>query len=106
MTQLRTEFADFGDQFLEPTKGAFESVFKIIRRDLQRISATIQQSMGFETVTDGFVGAVDGVSNWMVKTIREYLPKAVGMFDRIGDWMTNFKQGRIHAPIARWCASA
>jgi hypothetical protein len=93
MTQLRTEFADFGDQFLEPTKGAFESVFKIIRRDLQRISATIQQSMGFETVTDGFVGAVDGVSNWMVKTIREYLPKAVGMFDRIGDWMTNFKQG-------------
>jgi hypothetical protein len=93
MTQLRTEFADFGDQFLEPTKGAFESVFKIIRRDLQRISATIQQSMGFETVTDGFVGAVDGVSNWMVKTIREYLPKAVGMFDRIGDWMLDFKQG-------------
>ena len=93
MTQLKTEFADFGDQFLEPTKGAFEGVFKIIRRDLQRISATIGQSMGFETITDGFVGAVDGVSNWMVKTIREYLPKAVGMFDRIGDWMTDFKQG-------------
>ena len=93
MTQLKTEFADFGDQFLEPTKGAFEGVFKIIKRDLQRISATIQQSMGFETVTDGFVNAVDGVSNWMVKTIREYLPKAVGMFDRIGDWMHNFKQG-------------
>lgn len=93
MTQLKTEFADFGDQFLEPTKGAFEGVFKIIRRDLQRISATIGQSMGFETITDGFVGAVDGVSNWMVKTIREYLPKAVGMFDRIGDWMMDFKQG-------------
>lgn len=93
MTQLKTEFADFGDQFLEPTKGAFEDIFKIIRRDLQRISATIGQSMGFDTVLDGFVGAVDGVSNWMVKTIREYLPKAVGMFDRIGDWMTDFKQG-------------
>ena len=93
MTRLRTEFADFGDQFLEPTKGAFEGVFKIIRRDLQRISATIGQSMGFETITDGFVSAVDGVSNWMVKTIREYLPKAVGMFDRIGDWMHEFKQG-------------
>ena len=93
MTQLKTEFADFGDQFLEPTKGAFESVFKIIRRDLQRISATIGQSMGFESITNGFVSAVDGVSNWMVKTIREYLPKAVGMFDRIGDWMMDFKQG-------------
>jgi hypothetical protein len=93
MTQLKTEFADFGDQFLEPTKGAFEGVFKIIRRDLQRISATIGQSMGFESITNGFVSAVDGVSNWMVKTIREYLPKAVGMFDRLGDWMTDFKQG-------------
>ena len=93
MTQLKTEFADFGDQFLEPTKKAFERIFKIIRRDLQRISATIGQSMGFEGILDGLVGAVDSLSNWMVKAIREYLPKAVGMFDRIGDWMTDFKQG-------------
>lgn len=93
MTQLRTEFADFGDQFLEPTKMAFQDIFRIIRRDLQRISATIGQSMGFEGILDGLVGAVDSLSNWMVKAIREYLPKAVGMFDRIGDWMTDFKQG-------------
>lgn len=93
MTQLKTEFADFGDQFLEPTKGAFEGVFKVIKRDLQRISATIGQSMGFETITDGMVNAVDSVSNWMVKTIREFLPKATGMFERMGNWMKDFKQG-------------
>lgn len=93
MTRLKTEFADFGDQFLEPAKGAFEDIFKIIRRDLQRISATIGQSMGFEGLLDGFVNGVDKLSNWMVKTIREYLPKAIGMFDRVGDWMTEFKQG-------------
>lgn len=90
---IRSEFADFGDQFLEPAKQAFEEVFGIIRRDLTRVSASIQQSLGFETFTGGFVSAIDKLSNWMVKMLREYLPRAQGMFDRMGDWFFNFRRG-------------
>lgn len=90
---IRSEFADFGDQFLEPTKKAFEEVFGIIRRDLARASAAIQQSLGFESFTGGFVTAIDKVSNWMVTMLREYLPRAQGMFDRMGNWFFNFRRG-------------
>jgi hypothetical protein len=90
---LRNEFADFGDQFLEPAKNAFQEVFFIIRRDLARASASIQQSLGFDTFTGGFVSAIDKVSNWMIKMLREYLPRAQGMFDRMGDWFFEFRRG-------------
>ncbi len=90
---IRSEFADFGDQFLEPTKKAFEEVFVIIRRDLARASAAIQGGPGFTSFTDGFVSAIDKVSNWMVKMLREYLPRAQGMFERMGNWFSNFRRG-------------
>lgn len=92
MTLLKTEFADFGDQFLEPTKGAFEEIFVILKRDLAKISAVIQQTMGFDGVTNGMVTAVDKLSTWMVKTMREFLPKASGMFKKISEWMNDTSQ--------------
>jgi hypothetical protein len=90
---IRSEFADFGDQFLEPTKKAFEEVFGIIRRDLARASAAIAGGPGFESFTGGFVTAIDKLSNWMVTMLREYLPKAQGMFERMGNWFFNFRRG-------------
>lgn len=93
MTLVRTEFADFGMQFLEPMKVAFEKIFEIIKRDLARISASIQGSFGSGGFIDGMVNAIDKFSNWMVKTLREYLPRAVGMFRRIGDWLFSFRRG-------------
>jgi hypothetical protein len=90
---IRSEFADFGDQFLEPTKKAFEEVFGIIRRDLARASAAIAGGPGFDSFTGGFVTAIDKLSNWMVTMLREYLPKAQGMFERMGNWFSNFRRG-------------
>jgi len=90
---IRSEFADFGDQFLEPTKKAFEEVFGIIRRDLARASAAIAGGPGFDSFTGGFVTAIDKLSNWMVTLLREYLPKAQGMFERMGNWFSNFRRG-------------
>lgn len=92
-TILRGEFADFGMQFLEPAKGAFERLYRIISRDLARIMLTVQSGFGAQTFIDGFVNGVDKLSNWMVKVIRQYLPGVKGMFSRIGEWLSNFKRG-------------
>lgn len=92
-TRLRTEFADFGDQFLEPLKIAFENVFNVIRRDLQRVMGSIMFSMGNDGLIGGLESALTNTSDWLVRMIREYLPKAIGLFDRIGDWFNSFKRG-------------
>lgn len=92
-TRIRGEFADFGDQFLEPLKVAFENVFNTVRRDLQRVMGTIMYSFGSDGLIDGFQSAIEKTSDWMVRMIREYLPKAIGMFDRMGDWFNQFKRG-------------
>jgi len=92
-TRLRGEFADFGDQFLEPLKTAFARVFDKVRTDLMRVFSAIQYSFGAEEGINNFASAVEKASGWLVKMIREYLPGAIGMFDRIGDWYTKFKRG-------------
>ena len=91
-TQLRVEFADFGDQFLEPLKVAFGEIFDIIKRDLSRIEATIMQTVGTQGIIDGLVGAFEKTSNFMVRLMREYLPQAIGLFGRIREWMQEFKR--------------
>jgi hypothetical protein len=93
MTQLRGAFADVGEYFLAPLKKAFGEVFDVIKRDMQRILASVQYTMGSNGYFDGIAGVVEKVSNWMVKTIREYLPAAQGAFGRMGDWFQNFKRG-------------
>jgi len=91
--RIRTDFADFGDQFLEPLKVAFEDIFQVIRRDLQRLDATVQQTFGHQGFIDGFVSGITKVSDFMIRLMREYLPRAIGMFGRIGEWFDSFKRG-------------
>ena len=93
MTQIRTVFADYGDQFLEPLKVAFQDIFHILKRDIARIMGAVQLTIGTDGYIDGFVSMIDKTSNFMVKLVREHLPNAVGMFERIGNWMENFKRG-------------
>ena len=92
-TLLRVEFSDFGDQFLEPLKAAFHKIFDVIKTDLARITAAISSTIGTQGVIDSMVGAIEKTSNFFVKMIRQYLPAATGIFDRIGGWMENFKRG-------------
>jgi hypothetical protein len=93
MTQVRTMFADYGDQFLEPLKVAFGEIFMILKRDMAKIFSAVELTIGADGYIDGFVGMIDKTSNFMVKMIREYLPKAVGMFGRISEWFDKFKNG-------------
>lgn len=92
-TQLRGQFADFGEQFLGPAKVAFERLFRTISRDLSRLLLSVQSGFGAEGFIDGFVNGIEKLSGWMVKTIRQYLPAIKGMFERIGNWLKNFKRG-------------
>jgi hypothetical protein len=93
MTRVKGEFADFGDQFLEPLKVAFDKVFNVIRRDMQRILGAVMYSFGTQGVINNFSSAIEKASNWLVKMIRNYLPGAIGLFDKMGDWFSRFRRG-------------
>lgn len=82
---VRGQFADFGQEFLEPAKNAMQRIFKIIQRDLSRVSASLQD-FGAGKFMDGLVTVVDKISNFFVKMIRDWLPKADGMFGRVAGW--------------------
>jgi hypothetical protein len=91
-TQLKNEFGDFGQQFLEPVKTEFRQVFEIIKRTLQRLTGE------FGTfANNGFIDkisvVVEKLSNGTVNLIRKYLPAAQGMFERFGSWWDKFTSG-------------
>lgn len=84
-TQLRTEFADFGQVFLGPAKVALEKIFRIIRKDLVR-TGTALGDFGSGSMMDGLVTAVEKTSNFFVKLVRDWLPKTDGFFTNMADW--------------------
>lgn len=89
---IKEEFADFGQKFLEPAKVAMERIMRIIRRDLMRVGAELS-AFGTGGFFEGLVTAVDKTSNFFVKLIREYLPGAKGIFQRIGDFFNDLGRG-------------
>jgi hypothetical protein len=89
---LKEQFADFGQQFLEPAKVAMQKIFKIIKDDFLRVTAELQV-FGSSTFFDGLVSIVEKLSGFFVKLIREWLPQTKSMFGALGDWMNRFKRG-------------
>ena len=82
-TQIKGEFADFGQQFLEPAKVAMQKIFKIIRTDLMRVSGSLGE-FGKGNFFDGIVTVFEKVSNFFVKLLRDWLPKTDGFFKNMG----------------------
>ena len=89
---IKGQFADFGQQFLEPAKVAMQKIFNIISRDIRKLMATTS-SFGTGTFMDTLVAGVDKVSSFMVNTIEKWLPKTQGFFGRIGSWWESFTYG-------------
>lgn len=89
---LRGEFADFGQQFLNPVKEAFQRVYDIINKDLKRTAASLA-AFGTGKMLDGLVGAVEKTSNFFVYLVREWLPKTDGFFSKIGNWWERTVRG-------------
>ncbi len=92
-TQLRNMFGDFGQQFLEPAKVAFERMFKIVRNAFMATSGQLSAWGRRGGVLEFMVNATQKVSDFYVKLITEYLPKSEGMFKRIGMWWGRFTSG-------------
>ncbi len=89
---LRGQFADFGQQFLNPVKEAFQEIYDIINKDLKRTAASLQ-TFGTGKMLDGLVGAVEKTSNFFVKLVRDWLPRTDGYFSKIGDWWERTVRG-------------
>lgn len=89
---LRGLFADFGQQFLEPIKKESREVFEIIRTALFRVQGQIAE-FGQGGFIDKFSVVVQKIADFFVRLMRDYLPGAMGIFSRIGDWWDRFVDG-------------
>lgn len=90
MNLLRGLFADFGQQFLEPIKRESKEVFNIIKRAMNQMSGDIA-SFGNSGFIDKISDVTQKIADFMVNLTRDYLPGAIGIFQRTGDWFRGFK---------------
>jgi hypothetical protein len=84
-TQIKGEFADFGQKFLGPAKESMQKIFRIVRRDLLRVADSLSE-FGAGDYMNGLVSIFEKVSGFFVKLIREWLPKTDGFFSKMGNW--------------------
>lgn len=89
---LRGQFADFGQTFLGPVKKEAKEVFAIISRALQRVSGQVTE-FGTSGFIDKISVVVDKIADFVVRTMRDFLPGSMGMFERIGAWWDRFTDG-------------
>ena len=89
---LRGRFADFGQTFLGPMKKEAKEVFAIINNALQRVSGQVTQ-FGKSGFIDKISVVVDKIADFVVRTMRDFLPGSIGIFERIGAWWDNFTDG-------------
>ena len=92
MNMMRGLFGDFGQQFLEPVKKEAREVFEIMRTALFRMSGDIAD-FGKSGFIDKISVGAQKLADLSVKLIRDYLPNAVGIFERFGKFWEKFKDG-------------
>jgi hypothetical protein len=92
-TMLRGNLADFGQGFLGDTKVALETMYKAVDKALRTTSGSVAAWGKNGGLLAALTSGVEKLSNFYVKLIRDYLPKSVGMFKRLGEWWYNFKAG-------------
>jgi hypothetical protein len=63
---IKGQFADFGQQFLEPAKVAMQRIFNIISRDIRKLMVATS-AFGTGTFMDSLVSGVDKVSSLKLK---------------------------------------
>ena len=92
LMMMRGLFGDFGQQFLEPVKKEAREVFEIMRTTLFRMQGDIA-AFGKSVFIDKISVVTQKMADFSVRLIRDYLPNAVGIFERFGKWWDRFKDG-------------
>ena len=92
MNMMKGLFGDFGQQFLEPVKKESKEVFEIMRTALFRMSGDIAD-FGKSGFIDKISVGAQKLADLAVKLIRDYLPNAIGIFERFGKFWDKFKDG-------------
>jgi len=90
--QIRTMFADMGQPFLEPLKRAADEILVVIRRTFVRTAADLNK-FGKGDFVDSLVGMAEKLERLFVHLVRNYLPAANGMMERMGDRWERFTDG-------------
>lgn len=91
-SQIKEMFADMGLPFLEPLKVELAEVAAIFRKTFIRVSGDIDMFARGNFI-DNISVALEKVANFTADLIHDHLPKVYGMFDRMGEWWHNFKEG-------------
>jgi hypothetical protein len=92
-SMLRGNLADFGQGFLGDSKVALESMYKSVDKALRATSGSVAAWGKNGGLLGALTSAVEKLSEFYVRLIRDYLPKSVGMFKRLGEWWYDFKAG-------------
>ena len=92
LTMMRGLFADFGQQFLGPVKKEAGEVFQIMRTTLFRMQGDIAD-FGKSGFIDKISVVTQKMADFAVRLIRDYLPNAIGIFERFGKFWDKFKDG-------------
>lgn len=92
LNSIRAMFADMGQPFLEPVKQAIEQIKVIFQRTFLQVQGNLTK-FGRKNFVDSLVGLAEKFEKIFVTLIRDYLPKADGMIQRMRDSWANFKDG-------------
>ena len=107
VTQMQVMFGDLGAQFIEPVQYAFEEIRRIVVRTFTAISPLVADyAQG--GLLDKFVNGIDIISQFLVKLMREYVPKSQGFFNGFLSFWDKVKSafGSFTAYLQRFSAAS
>jgi|GEM_PF-1881672 len=91
-TEIQNNFADFGQQFLKPLKEVTREVLNTFENAFRRVQGELIR-FGNGPFIDSVGGFAEKLSDIFVMLIRDYLPRATGMMQRMADRWERFTKG-------------
>jgi hypothetical protein len=107
ITQMQVMFGDLGAQFIQPVQVAFEEIRRIMVRTFTAISPLLAE-YAKGGLLDKFVNGIDVISQFLVKFMREYVPRQEGFFKSFASFWEKVKSafGSFTAYLQRFSAAS
>jgi hypothetical protein len=107
ISQMQIMFGDLGAQFIQPVQYAFEEIRRIMVRTFTAISPLLAD-YATGGLLDKFVNGIDVISQFLVKFMREYVPRQEGFFKSFASFWEKVKSafGSFTAYLQRFSAAS